>query len=225
MSISIKSLRIICIALICAFIAVTPAEAQKKDRQLKRSIKKRAVKEARKEARRFKRQDYFVAPGALPMSKQIQEAWKRQYDTDEVGAPLYLVASGNAIANTRSAAKLQATELAKLELAGAISTQVSALIESNISNEQFNQQEANSVTKTLATSNNVIMSEIGRTIQLLEIYRTLKNKNTEAAVRIAYSSREAITVARQVLRKKLEEETDLTREKLERLLKSGGGNE
>lgn len=206
------------LALICSIAAYAPAEAQINKKPLKKEIKKKAVKEARKEAKKYSKQGYTTAPGALPMAKQIETAWMRQYETDEEGFPLYIVASGNSVANTQSAAKLQATELAKLELAGSISTQVGALIENSISNQQLNAEEAASVTKTVAASKNIIAQELGRSLPLFEIYRTLKNKNVEVTVRMAYNTKKAMEVARKTLSEKLESETSLAHEKLEKLL-------
>ncbi|MEO9852265.1 MAG: hypothetical protein ABJH72_24085 [Reichenbachiella sp.] len=214
-----KTIRIVMLALVCSMMAYTPAEAQVNKKPLKKEIKKKAVKEARKEAKKYSKQGYTTAPGALPMAKQIETAWMRQYEVDEEGFPLYIVASGNSVANTQSAAKLQATELAKLELAGSISTQVAALIENSISNQQLNAEEAASVTKTVAASKNIIAQELGRSLPLFEIYRTLKNKNVEVTVRMAYNTKKAMEVARKTLSQKLESETSLAHEKLEKLLK------
>ncbi len=207
------------LAILFAFSTLTVAQTKDAKKAGKKEIKKKAVKGARKEAKSFKKQGYHVSPGALPMEKQIETAWIRQYEIDEDGYPLYIVASGNSVANTQSAAKLQATELAKLELAGSISTQVAALIESSIANQQFNAEEAASVTKTVAAAKNIIAQELGRTIPLFEIYRTLKNKNVEVFVRMAYNSKKANDVAKRAITKRLEEETDIAHDKLEKLMK------
>jgi len=143
----------------------------------------------------------------------------RQYETDETGYPLYIVASGNSVANSQSAAKLQATEIAKLELAGSISTQVAALIETSIANEQLDRKDAESVTKTVAAAKNIIAQEIGRVIPLFEVYKEVGRNNIEANVRVAYNSQLAMESAKKVIKKKLEEETDVAHEKLEKLMK------
>lgn len=193
------------------------AEAKNPDRKLTRQIKKKAVRNARKEANRFKRRKWYVAPGALPMDKQIQKAWELQYMEDQKGYPLYIVAAGNSVAETQSAAKLQAMELAKLELAGLVQTNVAALIENSVANSQLNNEEAASVTKTVAASKNIIAQEIGRVITLFEIYRKI-DKNVEASVRIGYNTDVAIETAKKAIRKKLEEETEILHEKLDKLL-------
>ena len=199
-------------------ICVVSVFAQQTERDLKREIKDKAVKEARKEAKKYKKEGYYVAPGAIPMEKQIESAWMKQYMTGDDGYPLYIVATGNSVAISQSAAKLQATEIAKLELAGTISTQVAALIETSIANEQLNAEEAAGVQKTVAAAKSIIAQDLGRTIPLFEIYRKV-NKNVETNVRVAYNSEMAMEVARKVIKKELEKETDLAHDKLEKLMK------
>src|SRR5690606_24680071 len=116
------------------------------------------------------------------------------------------------------AAKLQATEAAKLDLAGQIATNVAALIENNIANSQLNTEEAASVTKTVAASKSLIAQELGRTVPLVEMYRNI-GKNMEANIRIAYSQEMAMETAKKTIRKSLEEETDILQDKLEKLMK------
>jgi len=192
-------------------------QAKNPDRKLTKQIKKKAAKQARKEAKRFKRKDWYVAPGALPMDKQIQKSWELQYMEDEDGYPLYIVATGNSVAETQSAAKLQAMELAKLELAGLVQTNVAALIENSVANSQLNNEEAASVTKTVAASKNIIAQEIGRVITMFEIYKKI-NKNVESSVRIGYNTDIAMETAKKAIRKKLEEETEILHDKLDKLL-------
>ena len=192
-------------------------QAKNPDRQLSKQIKKKAAKQARKEAKKFRRGHWYVAPGALPMDKQIEKSWELQYMDDENGYPLYIVATGNSVAETQSAAKLQAMELAKLELAGLVQTNVAALIENSVANSQLNNEEAASVTKTVAASKNIIAQEIGRVITMFEIYKKI-NKNVEASVRVGYNTEIAMETAKRTIRKKLEEETEILHDKLDKLL-------
>jgi hypothetical protein len=138
-------------------------------------------------------------------------------EIDEMGAPKYLVASGNAVAETQTAAKLQANETAKLELAGMIHTNVAALIETNIANAQLNNEEAASVTKVAGAAKSIIAQEIGRTIQLVEMYKKI-GKNVESNIRIAYNFDIAKEAAKRVIREELEDKTDIMQDKLEDLM-------
>ena len=79
-----KTRTILLMLLVLTFTTVTVI-AQQSSKDLKKNINKKAVKEARKEAKRFKKEGYKVAPGALPMEKQIETDWMRQYDTEEDG--------------------------------------------------------------------------------------------------------------------------------------------
>lgn len=181
------------------------------------NIKKKAIKEARKEAKALSKQGYFVSPGSLPLEKQLEDAWIKQYELDEKGFPLYIVATGNSVANTQTAAKLQATETAKFELAGTISTNVAAIIESSIANQQLSTEDAASITKTVAASKNIIAQELGRVLTLIEVYKKI-GTNVESSVRMGYNTEIALEIGKKVIRKKLEEETDILHEKLDRLL-------
>lgn len=193
---------------------------QLSEKEINKEIQGKAVKEARKEAKQLEKEGWRVAQGGLPMDKVLEKAWYRQFEEDENGYPKYIVGTGNSVAESQAAAKLQATELAKLEMAGAISTQVAALIESNVANQQLSADEAASVTKTVAAAKNIIAQELGRTLTLIEIYRNTGNggKNIEASVRLAYSSDMATEAAKKVIRKSLEEETNIAHEKLEKLM-------
>lgn len=157
-------------ALISANISLT-ATAQQSDKDLKKEATSKAIKSARKEAKKYKKEGYYVAPGALPLDKQLESAWMKQYETNDKGEQKFIMATGNSVAETQTAAKLQATETAKLELAGQISTQVAALIENSIANQQLNNEEAASVTKTVAASKNLIAQELGRVLPVVEMYK------------------------------------------------------
>jgi hypothetical protein len=199
-------------------LAIQNVSAQVSNRQMRKTLKMRPPREVRKEARDYEKDGYMVAVGAPTIQRQLANAWMREVETEENGFPKYIVATGNSVGETQIAAKLQATEAAKLELAGTIATNVAALIENNIANSQLNTEDAASVTKTVAASKNMIAQELGRVLPLVELYRNL-GKNKEANVRIAYNSEMAMELAKKVIRKSLEEETQILQEKLEMLMK------
>ena len=207
----------IILALTMVFFIGTISVAQQTDKELKKEIKNKAVKKARKEARKLKKQGYYVAPGALPMDKQLEKAWMKQYEENDEGYPKYFVAQGTSVGETQSAAKIQATEIAKLDLAGQISNNIAALIENSIANQQLNTEDAASVTKTVAASKNLIAQELGGVLPMVEFYKNI-NKNIEVQVRLAYSYEMAIEAGKRVIRKSLEEETELAHEQLEELM-------
>lgn len=205
------------LAVTIMFFATNVITAQQSENQLKKGISSKAMKSARKEAKKYKKDGYYVAPGALLLDKQLQNAWMKHYETNSKNEPKYIMATGNSVAESQTAAKLQATETAKLELAGQISTQIGALIENSIANQQLNNEDAASVTKTVAASKNLIAQEIGKILPVLEMYKKI-GKNVEANVRLAYDVETAFDIAKKVIRKSLEEETKIAHEKLEALM-------
>ena len=62
-------------SLLAVAVPAVQAADKKSERKTKKEMKRKAYKQARKEARRFKRDDWYVAPGALPMDKQIEKSW------------------------------------------------------------------------------------------------------------------------------------------------------
>ena len=213
-----RNLKSLMASLMLAVFSVTLVFAQT-TKKAEKELKSKTMKSARKEAKKLVRQGYTVAPGAVPLEKQLENAWIKTMEQDEKsGYPKYVVANGNAIGETITAAKLQANEVAKFELAGTISTNVAALIEGNIANAQLDSKEAASVTEVTGAIKNLIVQEIGRVIQLLEIYKKV-GKNVEVNVRIAYNGEMAVEAAKKVLRTELKERTKIQQEKLEKLMK------
>lgn len=184
----------------------------------KNELQKRASKAARKEARKLKKQGWQVAPGALPLEKQLDKSYMMQYEYDEDMFPKYLMGEAMTIGENYDAAKMQALELAKQNLAGQIQTEVTALIENSVANEQMAAEDAASITRSVMASKNLISQSIGRVITVMEVYRTGARKNKELLVRIAYNSEMAKAAAKNAVRQDLENKGDELHKKLDELL-------
>ena len=213
-----KQVFITLLSVLFVLLLINPASAQVSNKEMRSKLKFRPVSEVKKDARDYEKQGYYVAVGAPSIERQLTNGLLKEQETDETGYPKFIVATGRSVGETQIAAKLQATETAKLKLAGTLATNVAALIENNIANAQLNQEEAASVTKTVAAAKNMIAQEIGRIITLVEMYKDI-DKNIEANVRIAYNSEMAMDAAKKVIRKQLEEETNILQDKLEKLMK------
>lgn len=195
---------------------------EKTRKELQREIKRDAPKRARKEAKILMKQNFVVPAGALPLDKQLEMAWEKQYEEDEKGFPKYIIGNAASIGTNYSAAKNQATNLAKVELAGLISSQIASLAENSVANQDLSQQEAASVVKTIEASKNIIAQELGRVLNILEVYRTLENKNVEVQVRLAYSVDYANEIVKKKIVQKLEDETKIAHDKLEKMMNLPG---
>ena len=169
------------------------------------ALKEKASKDARKEAKSLSKEGWQSAPGALPIERQLDRSYMMQQEFDDDMFPKYLMGEGMSIAESYDAAKMQATELAKQNLAGQIQTEITALVENNVSNKQLSPDEAASVTQTVMGAKNFISQSLGRVITVVEVFRTKKNGNKEVLVRIAYNSQMAKDAAKNAVRKDLED--------------------
>ncbi|MDE7089687.1 MAG: hypothetical protein K2O54_06170 [Prevotella sp.] len=184
----------------------------------KSQLNEKASKAARKEAKTMKKSGWQTAPGALPIEKQLDKSYMMQYEYDEDMYPKYIMGKAMSIGGNYDAAKMQALELAKQDLAGQIQTEVTALVENTVANDQLSSEEAASVTRSVIAAKNLISQSLGRMIPVVEVYRTLSNKNKEVMVRIAYSGNAAKKVAKDAVRKELEQRGDNLHQKLDELL-------
>lgn len=184
----------------------------------KSALNDKATKAARKEAKQLKKDGWGSAPGALPIDKQLDRSYLMQYEYDENMYPKYIMGEAMSIGSNYDAAKMQALELAKQNLAGQIQTEITALIENTVANEQLSSEQAESVTRSVMASKNLISQSIGRTITVMELYRTLSNRNKEVLVRIAYNSEMALRAAKKEIKKDLERQGDELHEKLDEIL-------
>lgn len=178
----------------------------------------KASKTARKEAKRLKKQGWQSAPGALPLEKQLDKSYMMQMEYDADMFPKYIMAEAMSIGENYDAAKMQAIELAKQNLAGQIQTEVTALIENTVANKQLEAEEAASIVQTISAAKNLISQSIGRTIPVVEVYRSLPNKNKEVLVRLAYSQEMAKAAAKKAVREELEKKGEELHNKLDKLL-------
>ena len=70
----------------------------------KSELEKKASKTARKEAKKLKREGWQVAPGALPLEKQLDKSYMMQYEYDEDLFPKYLMGEAMSIGENYDAA-------------------------------------------------------------------------------------------------------------------------
>lgn len=199
------------------------SKEQRKERQelakaSKKELNEKASKAARKEAKRLAKEGWKTAPGALPLDKQLDRSYTMQFQYDEDGFPKFIMAEAMSNGGNYDAAKMQALELAKQNLAGQIQTEVTALIENTVANEQMDQSDAASITRSVLASKNLISQSIGRVIPVVETYRATNGNNREVLVRIAYSQEMAKAAAKRAVKKELEERGDSLHGKLDQLL-------
>lgn len=222
----------ILIAVFCLGLA-TSASAQLTKEQVKerkemvkfskKELSARVSKAARKETKRLKKEGWKTTPGALPLEKQVDRSLTMETAFDEDLFPRYLMAFGMSVGQNYDGAKIQALELAKQNLAGQIQTEVTALIENTVANNQLDPGQAETVTKSIMAGKNLISQSLGRVLPVIEIYRPAdpknkKNKNITVMVRLAYDGKMAKVAAKKAARAGLEQAGQDVQGKLDNLL-------
>lgn len=193
-------------------------ERQEIRKESKNDLNEKATKIARKEAKKLTKEGWVTVPGALPLEKQLDKSYKMQMEYDEDMYPKYLMGEAMSIGENYDAAKMQALELAKQNLAGQIQTEVTALIENSVANKQLANEDAASLTQSIMGAKNLISQSIGRTITVMECYRVKSNKNKEVLVRIAYNGAMAKAAAKRAIQEELNEKSEEIHKKLDEIL-------
>ncbi len=171
-------------------------------KQSKKQLNKRSTKTARQEAKQFKKEGWKTAPGTIPMEKQLDKSYAIQQQYNGNFQSIYLMGQAMSIARTYDAARLQALELAKLELASMIESTISTETENAITNRQLSSEEAESIVEMVQKTKSQVLQRLGQVIMVMELYRDV-DKGKEVLVRIAYdtnkSKKEAIDEIRRQL--------------------------
>lgn len=185
---------------------------------LSRKEVKKLEKSAKKEAKKLAKDGWQVTPGALNLEAQLTRSYKMLQEVDENYYPKFVMAEAMSVGNNYDAAKMQAIDLAKLNLAGMLQTEINSLIESTVANEQLEPEEAQSVVETVSASKNKISQSLGRVITVTEAYRTLSNKNKEVLVRIGYNAETAKKQAMDVVKQELKNKGNKLHDQLDKML-------
>lgn len=193
-------------------------ERQEMRKASKSELNEKASKDARKEAKKLTKEGWVTVPGALPLEKQLDKSYMMQTEYDEDMYPKYLMGEAMSIGENYDAAKMQALELAKQNLAGLLQTEVTALVENSVANKQLGAEEAASLTQSIMGAKNLISQSIGRTIIVMECYRVKSNKNKEVLVRIAYNGAMAKAAAKRAVQDELKDKSEEIHKKLDKIL-------
>lgn len=220
-----KKLFVCAFAFLCLttnMTAQTTKDIRKERQELRNASKSelnaKASKDAKKEAKKLTKEGWVTAPGALPLEKQLDKSYMMQTEYDEDMYPKYLMGEAMSIGENYDAAKMQALELAKQNLAGLIQTEVTALVENSVANKQLGAEEAASLTQSIMGAKNLISQSIGRTIIVMECYRVKSNKNKEVLVRIAYNGAMAKAAAKRAVQDELKDKSEEIHKKLDKIL-------
>ena len=195
-----NTLKLVSFALMVSLSVTGMAQSSSKDKQAKAELNEKASKAARKAAKEFKKEGWQVSPGALPLEKQLDRAFMYELEVDDDMNPVHVVAEGRSIGENYDAAKIQAAELARLQIAGKIGSETTAMVDNLVANKQLTSEQAATVTTTMMESKSIFSQKLGRLQTVVECYRVLKNKNKEVLVRLVTKEAQVQSIAKEAIR-------------------------
>lgn len=179
----------------------------------------KASKDAKKMAKTMKKEGWLVAPGGMPLEKQIDRSMLFQNQTeDDLLTPKYVWGDATSTAENYDAGKMQALEIARVNLVSSIESQMTQIIDHNRDNKQLKANDAASVISSLGKAKTIVSQKLGQTIPVIEVYRKLKNGNIEVRVQTFYSMDMAREIAKEAIREKLLEEGKQLDQALDQLI-------
>lgn len=167
---------------------------------------KQITKEAKKEAKKLKKEGWGVPAGNLPLEGQLVQAYKLQAEVNNDMQPKYIFGQAISGGSFYDAAKMQAVELAKAELAGNIATELTTLVNIKLENQQIGAEKASSASEIIEKGKSLVSQKLGSTIPLIEIYRNTKGGTIEVQIRLAYEKEKGIKAALDAIDSELEKE-------------------
>ena len=178
-----KLLRLLMSVVLSSIAMVTAYAWQSKD----------LAKEAKKEAKSLKREGWKVPAGSLSMERQLTEAYQLQAVVDADRQPKYIFGQAISGGGFYDAAKMQALELAKVELAGNIATELTSAIALQLENQQISQNDFESMARAIEQEKSKVTKTLTSVIPVVEIYREKKGGGVEVQIRLAYSRKRVMT--------------------------------
>ena len=145
---------------------------------------------------------------ASRIQRQLEDFYAKISERDDEGMPMYLMATNQAVGNSYSAAQMEATNIAKVRLAGQVQTMVMSQAKADLANSTLSAEDAASITKALEKSTLMVAQKLNRVIVAQEYYRVLQNNNYEVHVVLLYSSKAVREMVLQDAKKLLQEELD-----------------
>lgn len=191
----------ISLVLVLSVIIMASCTSQKMDQ-------KRTEKSIKKEVVQLQKEGWNVAPGSITMELQLKESYDLALEKDDNGFEKYIYSEATTVGETYDAAFFQATNLAKLALAGKIQTEVTTLIDNKQANSQLSQEQVTSLTENVAASKILVSQKLDHGITPITMYRELNNGHVEVRTVFYYNHEMAMDIMKQAIREDLEKKDD-----------------
>ena len=186
-------------------------------KQIDKTTLKKLEKQAKTEAKSQVKEGWKPATGGQPLEEQLYAYYLKAQEAtvaeENDKMPKFIFGQSMAKGSNYSAARKQAMELARVELAGQISSKVAEIIKTTAMNAELSGEETTSLTKTVAESKTLIQQNLGRVSVGYEAYREVDGKY-QVAIRLQYNTRNLSSTLAAVLAN----ESEKVREEVNKML-------
>ena len=201
-----KTMKFLAVLALLSFSMNTMAQnaLQKKIKENKAALKEKASKAARRQAKEYQKEGWKVFPGDLPLEKQCDRMYFYLEDVDDDLINNYIDGTGIAPAENLAAAQAHATELARMDLAGKVGSDVTGIVDNMIGNKVLAGDQAASITTMLEESKSLFSQQLGRVQVPLKLWREKKGSNTkEVLIRMVAKTSTIQEITKEAIRKEL----------------------
>ena len=185
--------------------------------QVKKFTFNKVSRDIKKEARKYEKQGYKTFPGGMPIAQQLNGSFSKQNEVDQDGYPRWIIASGSSVGETQAAAENAAVQIAIVNLAKLVESNIRSVIETDLANNQINSEEATSITKVVSVSVDKVAKKVGMVTPIFKVYRPIE-KNTEVQIMVGYNYELVKKQLMDEMRAELQQEAVDVREKNEKWL-------
>ncbi len=176
-------------------------------------VEYKPTKEVKKQAKKYEKEGWKVAFGAMPMAEQLQRAIYFQKEVDANGLSKYAVGRGQSEAQYYDAARMQAMELARLDVASQFETSITAEAKSILGNEQG--ETVASVLQTSKGVRSLVSQNLSQTILVTEIHKEIKGGGYIVQISVAADREQGVKAAKRAIREDLKKRGDEIVKKLD----------
>lgn len=139
---------------------------------------------------RLQEEGFRTFAGRLSLDEQLAESWRYQREKDTAGEARNFVVSAKAKGHNLDAARLQAENLAKVQLAGLMETRIGQLV-----TNRLDTKDGNTVMNMVASSKSLVTTRLVNLYPLLEVYRDLPDGDVEIQLVMGCDRRWASEIA------------------------------
>ena len=180
---------------------------------------RKITKDAKKQAKALVKEGWKVVPGQPSIDMQQLKASKMNNTMDDEFNSKYVMGSAQSVGPNYDAAKFQATELAKIDIAGKIESELAGIVKTSLGNTQLEAGQAAALVKSVGSYKNIVAAKLVNIISCIDMYKVdSRTGNTVVSIGLFYNKAEAVKTGIKEIREQLQNESEELAKELDSLL-------